>query len=224
VMRIHCIVLVGGRGSRFGNELSIPKYLHPIGAYSSLERVMRAITEIDAQATIVVSPRYQSAVRELLTRSTWRVELRVQAEPRGTLHALRHADATGPVAVILADCVVDREAFFHEIQAQPRRGTIGCGSAEDANRRSTQVESVNGRVAGLAPGDAGSAHARWTGRIYFPAECPVYRQVLASPCDSLARALHQIEFGAAGFYAVHERGFVNINDLQDLERARRLLA
>src|SRR5689334_3239868 len=84
------IVLAAGEGTRMRSDL--PKVLHPIASMPMLAHVLRTIAAAGAKAAVVVGPD-QDAVMATARRVIPQAEIFVQAERRGTAHAVLAATA-----------------------------------------------------------------------------------------------------------------------------------
>ena len=102
------VVLAAGEGTRMRSR-RLPKVLHGFAGRSMLGHVLAAAAPLDAAATVVVvGHRRDEVVAHLADIAPTAVPV-VQAEQRGTGHAVRHAlealaaDATGTVVVVPGD-------------------------------------------------------------------------------------------------------------------------
>src|ERR1043166_651349 len=82
------IVLAAGEGTRM--RASRPKVLHAIGGFPLIAHVLAAVRETDGRAAVVVGPG-QDKVAAAATAALPEAKIFVQAERRGTAHAVRAA-------------------------------------------------------------------------------------------------------------------------------------
>jgi len=99
------VVLAAGEGTRMRS--SRPKVLHVIGGRSLIAHVLGAVSSIDAQPAVVVSPGQEAVVKAVKALAPG-AEFYVQCERRGTAHAVLAAKAalargTADVVVAFAD-------------------------------------------------------------------------------------------------------------------------
>jgi bifunctional UDP-N-acetylglucosamine pyrophosphorylase/glucosamine-1-phosphate N-acetyltransferase len=102
-MTLSLIVLAAGQGSRMNSDL--PKVLHPLGGVPMLAHALAAGATLSPDRVIVVAGHGAEAVAEAVQRLDETAEIAVQAEQRGTAHAVAQAApllaGTGGDAVVL---------------------------------------------------------------------------------------------------------------------------
>src|SRR5690242_21906134 len=84
---LHVVVLAAGQGTRMKSRL--PKVLHPVAGRPMLGHVLDTAHALDAVACHVVHGHGAEAVREVFRDA--RVNWALQAEQKGTAHALAQA-------------------------------------------------------------------------------------------------------------------------------------
>lgn len=98
------IVLAAGEGTRMKSSLS--KVLHPIGGTTVIDHVIRAVSPISKEISVVVGA-HREAVEEHLQKIAPQAKRVHQAERNGTGHAVQLAladtNVTGKVLVVAAD-------------------------------------------------------------------------------------------------------------------------
>lgn len=156
--RIAVAVLAAGHGSRMRSE--IPKHVHPVGGVPIIERIIRAGLAVRPERLLaVVSPNMEN-MPELLGMVD-EFETVVQAEPRGTAHAvltaLREAPdvdymvsllgdnplLTGEVVTSLVDQAVSSENRVTVLTCQTAAASYGRMNRDDQGRPTNIVEAKN---------------------------------------------------------------------------------
>ena len=105
-MPVSVIILAAGQGTRMNSGL--PKVLHALGAAPLLHHAMRAAQSLDPDRTIVVAGHGAEAVSKAAKAFDPDVQIVLQAEQRGTGHAVQQAapllaGVTGDAIVLYGD-------------------------------------------------------------------------------------------------------------------------
>lgn len=100
---LNCVILAAGKGTRMRSKT--PKIAHPIMGRPMIRYVVAAAAELEPAAIVVVTGHESDAVKACLTED--RVRYALQAEQKGTAHALLSAEsllsASGDVLVLYGD-------------------------------------------------------------------------------------------------------------------------
>jgi bifunctional UDP-N-acetylglucosamine pyrophosphorylase/glucosamine-1-phosphate N-acetyltransferase len=99
---LNCVILAAGKGTRMKSKL--PKIAHPIMGRPMVRYVVAAARELDPREIVVVTG-YESALVEDCLRDD-HVKFALQAEQKGTAHALLVAEAQladGDILVLYGD-------------------------------------------------------------------------------------------------------------------------
>jgi bifunctional UDP-N-acetylglucosamine pyrophosphorylase / glucosamine-1-phosphate N-acetyltransferase len=150
------IVLAAGEGKRMRSAL--PKVLHPLLGRTLLGHVLHAIEPLGAQRQIVVVGHGAAQVTAYLSEVAPAVQPVLQAEQRGTGHAVRTAldavpDSTGTVIVVNGDTPMLRSATLTAmLDAHEQAGTVATvlsARVDDPFGLGRIVRDDHGRVAGI---------------------------------------------------------------------------
>jgi bifunctional UDP-N-acetylglucosamine pyrophosphorylase/glucosamine-1-phosphate N-acetyltransferase len=142
------VILAAGQGTRMRSRL--PKLLHPLCGRPMIEWPVAAVLEAGAGKVVVVDARGEP-LRELLEG---RVEIAVQAEPRGTADAVRaaaaHIDPGAPVIVLAGDVPLigpqTLAALAAEHERQGAAATMLTAVLEDPSGYGRVVRGPDGTV------------------------------------------------------------------------------
>ena len=89
-MKLHCIILAAGQGTRMKSAL--PKVLHPVGGTPMLGHVLKACREAEAAAIHVVLGHAADQVESWMESAGWgHVNVVLQQQQQGTGHAVLQA-------------------------------------------------------------------------------------------------------------------------------------
>jgi bifunctional UDP-N-acetylglucosamine pyrophosphorylase / glucosamine-1-phosphate N-acetyltransferase len=150
------VVLAAGEGKRMRSAL--PKVLHPLLGRTLLGHVLHIIEPLGAQRRIVVVGHGAEQVTAYLAEIAPNAEPVLQADQRGTGHAVRTAldaapDVTGTVIVVNGDTPMLRSATLTAmVDAHERLGliaTVLTARVDDATGLGRIVRDDRGRVAGI---------------------------------------------------------------------------
>ncbi|GAA5193146.1 bifunctional UDP-N-acetylglucosamine diphosphorylase/glucosamine-1-phosphate N-acetyltransferase GlmU [Rugosimonospora acidiphila] len=172
------IVLAAGEGKRMKSAL--PKVLHTLLGRSLVGHVLAAAAPLEAQATLVVVGHGAERVREHLGEIAPAVAPVVQAEQRGTGHAVRvalPAEASGTVVVLNGDLPLVRSQTLVDLVERHERD----GNA--ATLLTAEVADPSG-LGRIITGEKGLER--------------IVEERDASPAE---RAIHEINAGAYAFDA-----------------------
>ena len=137
----HAVILAAGQGKRMRSAL--PKVLHPLGGRPLILYSVGAVRAATGSAPVVVIPRGDSAVRDLLGDAATCVE---QESALGTGDALRSVPEAlrdpGPVLVTHGDAPLIRAETFQRL--------LGCPYVEPSGVHAPPRSS--GRSVGHGPG------------------------------------------------------------------------
>jgi bifunctional UDP-N-acetylglucosamine pyrophosphorylase / glucosamine-1-phosphate N-acetyltransferase len=100
--RLNCVVLAAGKGTRMVSK--IPKIAHPIMGKPMVRHVVATARALGAMKVIVVTGHERETVEDILADD--QVSFAVQAEQKGTAHALLSAEdqlADGDILVLYGD-------------------------------------------------------------------------------------------------------------------------
>ena len=143
-MPVSVIILAAGQGTRMNSGL--PKVLHALGAAPLLHHAMRAAQSLDPDRTIVVAGHGAEAVSKAAKAFDPDVQIVVQAEQRGTGHAVQQAapllaGVTGDAIVLYGDTPFLRaETLGRMRQARARHSVVFLGfPAQDPARYGRMV-------------------------------------------------------------------------------------
>lgn len=143
-MPVSVIILAAGQGTRMNSGL--PKVLHPLGAAPLLHHAMRAAQSLDPDRTIVVAGHGAEAVSKAAKAFDPDVQIVLQAEQRGTGHAVQQAapllaGVTGDAIVLYGDTPFLRaETLGRLMQARARHSVVFLGfPAQDPARYGRMV-------------------------------------------------------------------------------------
>ncbi|GAA1688477.1 bifunctional UDP-N-acetylglucosamine diphosphorylase/glucosamine-1-phosphate N-acetyltransferase GlmU [Fodinicola feengrottensis] len=179
------VVLAAGHGKRMRS--TIPKALHEIGGRSLLGHVLAAAAPLGADRTVVVVGHGRDEVKAHLAEIAPAAEAVVQAEQRGTGHAVRVAlealeANAGTVVVLNADVPLLRQdtlaGLVAEHASSGRAGTVLTARVEDPTGLGRIVRDGAGELAEI---------------------------VEESDCDDLQRTIHEINAGIYVFDAAAVR-------------------
>ena len=138
-MPVSVIILAAGQGTRMNSDL--PKVLHPVGAAPLLHHAMRAGQSLDPDRTIVVAGHGADAVSRAAKAFDPEAQIVLQAEQRGTGHAVQQAapllaGVTGEAIVLYGDTpFVRAETLERLLQARTRHAVVVLGfTARDPDR------------------------------------------------------------------------------------------
>lgn len=138
-MPVSVIILAAGQGTRMNSDL--PKVLHPVGAAPLLHHAMRAGQSLDPDRTIVVAGHGADAVSRSAKAFDPEAQIVLQAEQRGTGHAVQQAapllaGVTGDAIVLYGDTpFVRAETLERLLQARTRHAVVVLGfTARDPDR------------------------------------------------------------------------------------------
>ena len=138
-MPVSVIILAAGQGTRMNSDL--PKVLHPVGAAPLLHHAMRAGQSLDPDRTIVVAGHGADAVSRSAKAFDPEAQIVLQAEQRGTGHAVQQAapllaGVTGNAIVLYGDTpFVRAETLERLLQARTRHAVVVLGfTARDPDR------------------------------------------------------------------------------------------
>ena len=123
IQDLCAIVMAAGQGTRMRSDLV--KVLHPLNGLPMVSHVLELCRRLGVKRTLVVVGHQGERVREAL--GEYPVEFVVQAEQRGTAHAVLQAEASlqgfeGDVLVINGDVPLLSQALVDGLQAVHRRG------------------------------------------------------------------------------------------------------
>jgi bifunctional UDP-N-acetylglucosamine pyrophosphorylase/glucosamine-1-phosphate N-acetyltransferase len=143
-MPVSVIILAAGQGTRMNSGL--PKVLHALGAAPLLHHAMRAGQSLDPDRTIVVAGHGAEAVSKAAKAFDPDVQIVLQAEQRGTGHAVQQAaplltGETGDAIVLYGDTPFLRtETLDRMMQARARHSVVFLGfPAQDPARYGRMV-------------------------------------------------------------------------------------
>jgi len=143
-MPVSVIILAAGQGTRMNSGL--PKVLHALGAAPLLHHAMRAAQSLDPDRTIVVAGHGAEAVSKAANAFDPDVQIVLQAEQRGTGHAVQQAapllaGVTGDAIVLYGDTPFLRaETLGRLMQARARHSVVFLGfPAQDPARYGRMV-------------------------------------------------------------------------------------
>jgi bifunctional UDP-N-acetylglucosamine pyrophosphorylase/glucosamine-1-phosphate N-acetyltransferase len=143
-MPVSVIILAAGQGTRMNSGL--PKVLHALGAAPLLHHAMRAAQSLDPDRTIVVAGHGAEAVSKAAKAFDPDVQIVLQAEQRGTGHAVQQAaplltGETGDAIVLYGDTPFLRaETLERMMQARARHSVVFLGfPAQDPARYGRMV-------------------------------------------------------------------------------------
>ena len=143
-MPVSVIILAAGQGTRMNSDL--PKVLHALGAAPLLHHAMRAAQSLDPDRTIVVAGHGAEAVSKAAKALDPDVQIVLQAEQRGTGHAVQQAaplltGVTGDAIVLYGDTPFLRaETLDRMMQARARHSVVFLGfPAQDPARYGRMV-------------------------------------------------------------------------------------
>jgi bifunctional UDP-N-acetylglucosamine pyrophosphorylase/glucosamine-1-phosphate N-acetyltransferase len=143
-MPVSVIILAAGQGTRMNSDL--PKVLHPLGAAPLLHHAMRAAQSLDPDRMIVVAGHGADQVGKAAKALDPEVDIVLQAERRGTGHAVRQtapllADTPGDTIVLYGDTPFVRpETLGRMMQARARHAVVFLGfTAPDPARYGRMV-------------------------------------------------------------------------------------
>ena len=143
-MPVSVIILAAGQGTRMNSDL--PKVLHALGAAPLLHHAMRAGQSLDPDRTIVVAGHGAEAVSKAAKAFDPDVQIVLQAEQRGTGHAVQQAaplltGVTGDAIVLYGDTPFLRtETLDRMMQARARHSVVFLGfPAQDPARYGRMV-------------------------------------------------------------------------------------
>ena len=143
-MPVSVIILAAGQGTRMNSDL--PKVLHALGAAPLLHHAMRAGQSLDPDRTIVVAGHGAEAVSKAAKAFDPEVQIVLQAEQRGTGHAVQQAaplltGVTGDAIVLYGDTPFLRtETLGRLMQARARHSVVFLGfPAQDPARYGRMV-------------------------------------------------------------------------------------
>ena len=143
-MPVSVIILAAGQGTRMNSDL--PKVLHALGAAPLLHHAMRAAQSLDPDRTIVVAGHGAEAVSKAAKAFDPDVQIVLQAEQRGTGHAVQQAAplltcVTGDAIVLYGDTPFLRaETLDRMMQARARHSVVFLGfPAQDPARYGRMV-------------------------------------------------------------------------------------
>ena len=143
-MPVSVIILAAGQGTRMNSGL--PKVLHALGAAPLLHHAMRAAQSLDPDRTIVVAGHGAEAVSKAAKAFDPDVQIVLQAEQRGTGHAVQQAaplltGETGDAIVLYGDTPFLRaETLDRMMQARARHSVVCLGfPAQDPARYGRMV-------------------------------------------------------------------------------------
>ena len=143
-MPVSVIILAAGQGTRMNSGL--PKVLHALGAAPLLHHAMRAAQSLDPDRTIVVAGHGAEAVSKAAKAFDPDVQIVLQAEQRGTGHAVQQAaplltGVTGDAIVLYGDTPFLRaETLGRMRQARARHSVVFLGfPAQDPARYGRMV-------------------------------------------------------------------------------------
>jgi bifunctional UDP-N-acetylglucosamine pyrophosphorylase/glucosamine-1-phosphate N-acetyltransferase len=138
-MPVSVIILAAGQGTRMNSGL--PKVLHALGAAPLLHHAMRAAQSLDPDRTIVVAGHGAEPVSKAAKAFDPDVQIVLQAEQRGTGHAVQQAaplltGVTGDAIVLYGDTPFLRaETLDRMMQARARHAVVVLGfEARDPDR------------------------------------------------------------------------------------------
>ena len=158
----HAVILAAGQGKRMRSAL--PKVLHPLGGRPLILYSVGAVRAATGSAPVVVIPRGDSAVRDLLGDAATCVE---QESALGTGDALRSVPEAlrdpGPVLVTHGDAPLIRAETFQRLldahTSSPRACTLLLGVPADPSGMGRVIRDAEGHVlsiveeADLPPGE-----------------------------------------------------------------------
>jgi bifunctional UDP-N-acetylglucosamine pyrophosphorylase/glucosamine-1-phosphate N-acetyltransferase len=143
-MPVSVIILAAGQGTRMNSGL--PKVLHALGAAPLLHHAMRSAQSLDPDRTIVVAGHGAEAVSKAAKAFDPDVQIVLQAEQRGTGHAVQQAaplltGVTGDAIVLYGDTPFLRaETLGRMMQARARHSVVFLGfPAQDPARYGRMV-------------------------------------------------------------------------------------
>ena len=143
-MPVSVIILAAGQGTRMNSDL--PKVLHALGAAPLLHHAMRAAQSLDPDRTIVVAGHGAEAVSKAAKAFDPDVQIVLQAQQRGTGHAVQQAaplltGVTGDAIVLYGDTPFLRaETLGRMMQARARHSVVFLGfPAQDPARYGRMV-------------------------------------------------------------------------------------
>lgn len=159
------IVLAAGEGKRMKSDL--PKVLHPLLGRTLVGHVLAAVEPLGAEPTIVVVGHGRDQVTEHLATIAPGVQIVVQAEQRGTGHAVRlalPADASGTVVVLAGDAPLLRpETVAGLVEAHETAGaaaTVLAARVPDPTGLGRIVRDSDGGLAAIVEERDASADVR----------------------------------------------------------------
>ncbi|MEZ6183611.1 MAG: NTP transferase domain-containing protein [Planctomycetota bacterium] len=155
---LAAIVLAAGRSRRMQSDL--PKVLHRALGPTLVEHVVRAAAEVGATRQVVVaSPEHQDAIaREL---APWaasagvELDVVVQAEPKGTAHAVQAAEAAlrgfeGRALVLMGDVpCISADSLQALLDGHQGGVTLLSGQVEDPYAYGRVVRDPDGALAAI---------------------------------------------------------------------------
>ncbi|HEY9484649.1 MAG TPA: bifunctional UDP-N-acetylglucosamine diphosphorylase/glucosamine-1-phosphate N-acetyltransferase GlmU [Micromonosporaceae bacterium] len=150
------VVLAAGEGKRMRSAL--PKVLHPLLGRTLLGHVLHTMEPLGAQRHIVVVGHGADQVTAYLAQAAPKAEPVLQAEQRGTGHAVRTAldavpDVTGTVIVVYGDTPMLRSATLTAmLDSHERLGmvaTVLTAHVDDPSGLGRIVRDEHGRIAGI---------------------------------------------------------------------------
>ncbi|MCX6461111.1 MAG: bifunctional UDP-N-acetylglucosamine diphosphorylase/glucosamine-1-phosphate N-acetyltransferase GlmU [Actinobacteria bacterium] len=157
------IVLAAGEGTRM--KSSLVKVLHPVAGRPVLGHVLHSVAHTEPQAVVVVVGHQSERVTEYVTTHEPGTLITVQAEQRGTGHAVRvcleqlaaqgHDPALldGPVLVLAGDAPLVRgttlEALLDQHVARGAAATVLSAHLDDPTGYGRIVRDASGDVASI---------------------------------------------------------------------------
>lgn len=126
-MSISLVILAAGQGTRMNSDL--PKVLHQIGSSPMLHHAMQAGRSLGLDRTVVVTGHGAEAVAKSALAYDEDVLVVLQAEQKGTAHAVAQAapllaDAAGDVIVLYGDTPFIRPETLEAMQAARARHAV----------------------------------------------------------------------------------------------------
>jgi bifunctional UDP-N-acetylglucosamine pyrophosphorylase / glucosamine-1-phosphate N-acetyltransferase len=126
-MPVTVIILAAGQGTRMNSDL--PKVLHQVGAAPLVHHAMRAGQSLSPEETIVVTGHGAEAVAKAALAFNPEAQVVLQAEQRGTGHAVQQAvplleGVTGDAVVLYGDTPFVRAETLEDLLAARARHAV----------------------------------------------------------------------------------------------------
>jgi bifunctional UDP-N-acetylglucosamine pyrophosphorylase/glucosamine-1-phosphate N-acetyltransferase len=145
------IILAAGQGTRMRSDTH--KVLHPIASRPLLLHLLDRVDALGADQRVVVVGKGREQVEAAIARGS--VALAVQAEQKGTAHAVQQAEGAlanydGPVLILYGDTpfveTVTLERMLDRLGADDRPGVVVLGSVQDDPAAYGRIIAIGDRI------------------------------------------------------------------------------